>query len=145
MERQIARQKLAWEGLFYSVQRIDLLVVSVSGAGIYVCLETVKFLKEYEIDTHFSIQIAGVLFLTAIITNFISQIFGRKSNEQEYLKLEIEINSKGKPKRTEKCLLDEYEKYAQKFDRYTNLFNWASIITMFLGLVMVVTYFIFIF
>ena len=40
MERIKDRQKLSAQGMFYSIQRMDLLIVSISGAGIYVCLET---------------------------------------------------------------------------------------------------------
>lgn len=47
MEQIKDRQKLSSQGLQYSIQRMDVLIVSISGGGIYVCLETLKFIQEH--------------------------------------------------------------------------------------------------
>jgi hypothetical protein len=40
MEDIKERKKLAYEGMIYGLQRLDLLIITISGAGIYACLET---------------------------------------------------------------------------------------------------------
>jgi hypothetical protein len=65
---------------FYSMQRIDLLIISVSGAGIYVSLEIMKYIAASKILTLHQVshlnnyfKMTGLLFTLSIIINFISQ------------------------------------------------------------------------
>ena len=115
MERIKERQKLSWEGMFYSIQRIDLLVISISGAGIYVCLETLKFNKENCMDIGSLIKISGCFFLIAIIVNFISQVFGRNSNYYDYLWCEEKINSENNPNEKQQKRIKKYDKLSEHY------------------------------
>jgi len=67
MSKAKERQKLSWDGLIYSIRRIDLLVNSISGAGIYICLETLKYLKENQIDLNLLIKVSGGMFLFILV------------------------------------------------------------------------------
>jgi hypothetical protein len=139
------RQKLSWEGMFYSIQRIDLLIVSICGAGIYVCLETIKYLSDKCIDINLLIRFSGGLFLFGIIVNFLSQIFGFKANQQDFLMCQIEIDSGSKINKKEQTQIDKYDRSAEKFSNLTEVFNYISMSLMFIGLILIMIYFLFIF
>jgi hypothetical protein len=145
MSKAKDRQKLSWEGMFYSIQRIDLLIVSICGAGIYVCLETIKYLSDKCQDVSLLVRIAGGLFLFGIIANFLSQKFGYKANEQDFLMCETEIEAGEKINKSEQEEIDKYDRKSQMFSNLTNKFNYASMGLMFMGLILIMTYFLFIF
>jgi hypothetical protein len=66
---------------WYATGRIDLLIVSISGAGIYIGFELIKFIITQDIDASFGvIKFALASFTLAIVVNFISQFFGYNSN-----------------------------------------------------------------
>ena len=139
------RQKLAWEGLFYSIQRIDLLIVSISGAGIYVCLESIKYLSDDEIPIHYLVKISGLLFLFAITVNFFSQVYGKKSNEQDYLMCDAKIDAGDEISKSEQAEIDAYDQKADQYTKITNCLNSVSMYLMFGGLLSIMIYFLFIF
>ncbi|UAM98384.1 hypothetical protein K8354_00725 [Polaribacter litorisediminis] len=139
------RQKLSWEGMFYSIQRIDLLIVSISGAGIYVCLETIKYLSDKSLDVNLLIRISGGLFLFGIIINFLSQVFGYKTNQQDFLMCQVKIDAGKKVSKKEQIQIDTYDNNSEKYSKWTDIFNYLSIGFMFLGLILIMTYFLFIF
>lgn len=145
MKNTLDRQKQSWEGMFYSIQRIDLLIISISGAGIYVCLETLKFLTDSKIEVNVIVKISSVFFLLAIIVNFLSQIFGYKANENDYLMCQTEIESDFNPNDTQKTEIEKFDKNSDCYSILTNWFNYVSMLLMFIGLIMLMTYFVFIF
>lgn len=130
------RQTLAWEGMFYSVQRIDLLIISICGAGIYVCLESLKYFYENKLDSYCLIKLAGAFFLLGIVTNFLSQIFGYKTHEQDYLMCEYTSECGENPTEEEKDLIRKYDLKSDFFSNLTSKFNYASIASMFIALIM---------
>ncbi len=153
MSKAKDRQKLSWEGMFYSIQRIDLLIVSICGAGIYVCLETIKYLSEKGYDLNILIRISGGLFLFGIMTNFLSQILGYNSNKQDFLMCQTEIDIEEKITNGEqseitaedKEEIDEYDERSEMFSKLTDRFNYLSMGFMFFGLILLMWYFLFIF
>ena len=145
MNKAENRQKLSWEGLIYSAQRIDFLIVSISGAGIYICLESIKYLSENKIPVHALVKFSGCFFLVAITINFVSQVFGKKSNEQDYLMCEAQINAGEKISKSEQEEIDKYDKTAEKYTKITNRLNSVSMYLMFAGLISIMVYFLFIF
>lgn len=139
LEKIKNRQRLTWEGMFYSIQRIDLLIVSFSAGGIYLCLELLKYLKENNSEESLLlVKISGSLFLLAIIVNFLSQSFGYLSNKMDYLMCEVEIDCEGK-KLTKKDKKDikEYDKKSEKYSKWTECLNYSSITFMFCGLILI--------
>ncbi len=142
MDRIKERQKLAWEGLFYSVQRIDLLIISLCSAGIYVSLETLKYLSKNNQENSFTLKVGGVFFLLGIIINFLSQTSGFNSNKQEYLKCLVEIDCFNTKSKESDKKIRKYDKAAEKFSDWTNYLNTASMIFMFAGLITITSYFL---
>jgi len=145
MESIKERQKICWDNMSYSLQRIDLLIISISGAGIYFCLEAIKFLIEHKITTHWSIKIAGPTFIVSIILNVLSQWYGFKGNEQEYLICQTKLDCENNPTEDDQSEIDDYTKKSKFHLKVTNVLNFTSMLTMFLGLLVLVFYFIFIF
>lgn len=145
MKRIKDRQKLSWQGLFYSIQRIDLLIISISGAGIYVCLETLKYLKESSCHSSNLIKVSGFVLLLAIITNFISQFLGRSSNLKDYLMCEYQLDAGKKPTKKEKEKIDELDSQSERYNNWTGYFNYISASLMFSGLILLLIYFAIIF
>ncbi len=133
------RQKLSWEGTFYSLKRIDLLIISISGSGIYICFETIKYLVENKYsDIPSLIKCSGITFLLAIIINFISQITGHLSNKNDFLMCDAELAE-------DEDDINKYDKESAKYDKITQIFNYSSMVFMCVGLATIVYYFLFIF
>ena len=139
------RQKLSWEGMFYSTRRIDLLIISICGAGIYICLETVKYISNKCQDVSVLIKISGGFFLFGIMVNFISQLYGQKTNEQDYLMCQAKIDAGKKISKKEEEEIDTYDEKSEGYSKWTERLNYLSIILMFLGLLTIMCYFFFIF
>lgn len=137
--RIIERQRVAWQGMYYSIQRIDLLLVALCGGGIYVCLETIKYLADIGHPVDLLVKLAGGMFLFGIITNLIGQMYGQKANCQDYLWCESRLDDDPQ---------EDQDKFDQKSDLYSNLAKWldyASMAFTGIGLLSVMYYFIFTF
>jgi len=139
------RRKLSYDGLIYSIRRIDLQVVSISGAGIYICLETIKYLKENNLESNLAIKASGLLLLLAIIANLVSQIAGRLSNKYDYLMCLTKIEVNNKPNKEEKKEIKKYDDLSEKYESGTNILTNASVLLMLFGVVLIVIFFLFIF
>lgn len=145
-------KKQSWDGMFYSIQRIDLLIISICGAGIYVCLETIKYLTstKTECECLYLIKFSSFFFLMGIILNLISQQFGYKANQQSYLMYDCEIEiDEIKEQSNQEELMEEleftkndYDKKAERFSNQTTTLNYTSMIFMFLGLIFTFVFFI---
>lgn len=142
MDRIKERQKLSALGMSYSIQRMDLLIVSISGAGIYVCLETLKYINDKALDTSDLIKWSGGVLLFAIIVNFISQFLGHRSNLNDYLMCEAKLDAGNKISKSEQSIIDRYDYKAECYDKATNIFNYASALAMFVGLILLLSYFL---
>lgn len=120
----------------YGIKIIDLLIISLSGAGIYVIFETLKFLlkpeaKEIGAEVIF-LKVSGVVFALAISANFISQWTGHLANHHLDNSLEIQI-SKEKGDEIDKCELHDVEKKITFYNVLTHVLNIASTMLMVLG------------
>ncbi len=142
LEKIKNRQRLTWEGMFYSIQRIDLLIVSFSAGGIYLCLELLKYLKENSPDENLLfIKISGTLFLLSIVVNFVSQKFGYLSNKMDYLMCEVEIDCEGKKlNKKQELEKEDYDKKADLYSKCTDYLNYISIVAMLLGLILIAVF-----
>ncbi|MDW3192964.1 MAG: hypothetical protein R8G66_11390 [Cytophagales bacterium] len=145
MKDPLEREKLAHQNMIYSIQRIDLLIISISGAGIYVCFETIKFLISKNLPPEISVKVAGGLFLIGIIINFISQLTGYETNKFDYLMYLVESESEEELSNDQKVERDRCDKKSEKFSKATYILNYASMGFMFAGLITLMIYFLFIF
>lgn len=134
------RQKIVWQNMFYSIQRIDILIISVSGAGIYLCLEALKFMYQNKLPIHWALKWSAGFFVFAIVINFISQYLSYKTNYYDYLC--CTINLKEKPTDEDLELECDYDSKSSLIDKWTDIANVASGIIMFAGLLMCSAYFI---
>ncbi len=146
MEKIKERKKQSWDGMFYSIQRIDLLIVTFCGGGIYVCLETIKYLIEKGLPCGILIKICGAVFLLGIILNFLSQHYGFRANEQDYLMCDAMIdacdNKLKKSKRKDlKNIATKYDNQSEIYSNRTKRLNYCSMGAMFIGLVLILIYF----
>jgi len=141
MQRVKDRQKLSWQGMFYSIQRIDLLIISISGASIYVCLETLKYINDNSLENSCLIKVSGFLFLFTILLNFVSQFLGKKSNSYDYLMCENELDFGDEPSDEEKIIISTLDTKSEIYSNLTEYFNISSAIIMFVGLFLLITYF----
>ena len=145
MEELKERSKNSLQSMFYSMQRIDLLVISISGAGIYIVLETLKYLTDNEMCICNLIRWSGGLFLLAIILNFLSQMSGFKTNEQDYLMCQYEIGAGKKISKEEQKAINKYDHNSETYSKITNALNYSSAFIMFIALISIMSYFLFIF
>jgi len=145
MEDLRIRQKMNWEAMFYSSQRIDILIIAICGSGIYVCLETLKYLKENNFELSIIIKISGIIFVIGIIINFISQFYGRKANEYDFLTSQLLIDNKGEICEKDEGEYNDYLNKSIKITKYTDFLNYSSAIFMSIGLILLIIYFVFIF
>lgn len=127
--------KLAWHGWFYSMQRTDLLIVSISGAGIYLTLELLKYSQIQKLENLCIVKSCGAMFVAAIILNFISQSYNRKANENDMLWCDASLADEEEDK-------EKYLHLAEKFDNWTKWINNFSVFFMLLPLALMVYYLI---
>ena len=133
------RQKMLWGNITYSIQRIDLLIVSVSGAGVYFCLEALKFMYENEIAIGTYIKSSAGLFITAIILNFISQFFSFYANLYDY-KYTLLSDCQDRTEK-ETCAMYSHERISNIFNKSNNISTALSVLSMFAGLIICFAYF----
>lgn len=121
---------------YYSIQRIDLLIISLSGAGIYACFELLKYIdtdvvltKYPEVGTPF--KWAGILFTLAIISNFISQWTSYKGSSISLESTKMEIHAEENNEKPNTKLLDHK---AKKLNEITDWLNLSSNFFMIAGL-----------
>ncbi|MDX5326857.1 MAG: hypothetical protein LPK80_11430 [Bacteroidota bacterium] len=129
------RKAMAHENITYSIGKIDTLVVSVSGAGLYVVLETIRHFLQKDPNELWMVKLAGVFFVIAIIFNFISQKTSLKSATYDYMYWD----AIGKEKDDDTC--KKYDITSELANNQTKSFNLASIICMLIGLGLVVLFF----
>ncbi|WP_306568705.1 hypothetical protein [Flavobacterium lindanitolerans] len=141
------RHKRVWEALFYTHQRLDTLLIAISGAGIYVCLETLKYYATKGLIVHPMIKISAALLVVAIITNFFSQWSASRVHYSDYYISSIDfICEESKKDRNEH--FQEIQKHEHKISIYEKIDRFlsiSSIILMSAGLICVIVFFFFIF
>lgn len=141
------RHKRVWDALLYSYQKIDALIIAISGAGIYVCLETIKYYTQTSSSINGIIKLSALLFLFSILLNFISQRISAKIHSNDYLVLDIKLTC-AEDNIDETLHAPEFEKYENQntyLDKLHNILANFSIAYMIAGLFGLILFFIFIF
>ena len=124
LDRLLKHQEQTKDKKFYAIRRIDLLVITISGAGIYIILEMIKFFYGQDSVPDFcGPKIALGSFTMAIILNFVSQWTGYEANKNEDKSTEICI-SQEKGGTIDKYKLSLLE---DKTDRYNILTTWFNV------------------
>jgi hypothetical protein len=146
LDRLLKHQEHTKEYKIYSIKRIDLLIVSISSAGIYVVFETFKFFaKESTLNPNLSaIKVSGVLFVFSIVLNFISQFTANSANEYEVDSTEMEIQ-KAKGDKVDECKLKKIDRLVKRYNRWTGRLNTTSTSLMIGGLGILTVFYLLIF
>lgn len=146
------RQKLVWDSLFYTNQRMDLLIITISGAGIYACGEISKYFLEKKQPILDDIKVVAFLFVLSIIVNFISQWFASKTHYFDFLSIHVQLDDEIDPSVTK----DEYDAkiqdskdaidlYESKSDCFNNLTIYANNISILLMIAALIYFMFFLF
>ena len=135
LKRLYKNSDLSWSGAFYSIQRIDLLIISISGAGIYTCFEILKYVRQEHLGTNLCfLKLTGILFTSAIILNFISQFTAYKGNFNSFLKADKEIDQIENSTNNE-IEINNLTGYISVYDKITNIINIISALIMIISLI----------
>lgn len=107
-DEEIQARKEKFDSSLYAMQRIDLLLISISGAGLYAIWDIFKFLKTPTANTVDPLLItwSALLFVLTILVNFFAQLLSFYSNFYEW---------------------------PSDWGKITNAMNWASAIFMLVG------------
>lgn len=134
IEAHKERKQLSYSNLFYSEQRIDLLIIAMSGAGIYVCLETIKYLSSNGKNIEILLKLPGCFLLGAVICNFIAQLLSRIANKHDYLMC-LCVDDQND------CDAKIHDKKSEIYSKAVSITNLISMISMFIGLTLLLIYF----
>jgi len=120
----------------YAIRRFDLLLISLSGAGIYIIFETIREFKtgNVVIEDSFLLSISGFSLLLSIISNFLSQYTGYKANHFEERYIIIQLR-KIEGKNYDKLERKENNSKSKLYTKITDKLNLISMILMFIGLI----------
>ncbi len=129
----------------YAIRRMDLLIISISGGSIFLIFQILKTQASGDINIENTtlLKLSGLVFLLAIIANFISQLTGyyANDNEEKYTLIEIKKIEEEETE-TEKEINDSmqkrYDSKVKSYNEFTNILNVISIGLMFLGLIFLV-------
>lgn len=125
----------------YSIRRMDLLIISISGAGIYIIFETIRELKTggVSLESPRLLLWSGIAFLLAITANFISQLTGYYANNHEecYALLKLRKIEGKKYKKTD---MGYHNDKVDFYNTATDILNISSIVLMFIGLVLLAVF-----
>jgi hypothetical protein len=113
---------------FYSIQRIDLLIIAISGSGIFASWELFKYFN-CEVCCFLDLKLATLFFVATIFINLTSQFFAYYSN---YLEMQIEVLKAETEQQESK--INRKQKTSDLLDKLTHIFNLTSLSTVFLGL-----------
>lgn len=142
LNRWLKHKDNATANLKYSISRIDLLIISISGAGIYIIFETLRFINEQSWKADLTLlKVAGCLFAGAILFNFCSQWAGYWTNyyEEQYSELMISdtrnesVNGKD---------LEKYDNLVRRFGYALRICNILSTVTMFVGMAILILFYL---
>lgn len=138
------------EPLFYRHQRYDLLAFAIAGGGIYVVLETFKYGQDNILFYNMILlKISGILFLVAVLANFIGQITATKvlqsaRNKCFYLRRCIKSVNDKKPIEADKNhnIAILLEKRGTKFEKRTNVLKKVTLYSIVIAVILMIVIFI---
>jgi len=146
-EKQIQEWKEHREDAFdrqlYSIKRIDTLIVSLSGAAIYIVFQTLRFLHSPDgigIDTSTSwLKYSALSSVAAIAVNFVSQILGYRANKFEAIYAQRVMDHIRKNEQDD-SMTKQYDRKAKFNGKITRLSNYISAILMLIGISLLIIF-----
>ncbi len=145
-EKLVDRKKITWDNYTYGIQRMDLLIISISSAGIYACLEFSKFLFEQNF-CGFTISLfrfPAIVFILSIVSNLISQRTGYNSNRYDWMICNEKIECHGNiPSEIITQKIADLDCKAQRLSTITDRLNSISLYCLILGLGLLIGFYIY--
>lgn len=142
IERWIKHEERSLSNKWYAIGRIDLLIISISGGGLFVLFETFKFVVEQKLLMDVGLlKCAAICFATAIIVNFISQIFGFYANKYEATYANKSIK-KETGQHIEDLVFAKLDVKIEFLNQSLNILNGVSVVSMFVGIVLTAVFYL---
>lgn len=140
--RWLSNKERALSHKWYAIARIDLLIISISGGGIYVIFELMKYYKldKENLTDITALKLAGIFFTLAVIVNFVSQFCGYYANENEAKFNNLKFLEAIQERKVDADEFDKTNKKCKKYNKWVDITNWASVISMILGIVLLVAH-----
>jgi hypothetical protein len=132
-------KKRTLENLKYSLDRFDILIISISSGGLIFSMGFIKDILPKTILIQYSLlKISWILFGSAIVLNLLSQVTGYYAN-----KFEIKITKNLIRQEREKETIGNqksFESIKSTMDFFTKLFNGLSLFFLIAGIVIFVIF-----
>lgn len=116
-----------------SHSRMNSLMITVDGAGIYLVLELMKYLKDGKLLIDYELKLIGLGFVISLLTNFLSQ-FCMFNVGHNILKMEQKfvINQTDN--------IENEETKMRVYQVCANAMMWISILMMFAAIIGIATF-----
>ena len=137
LQRWAQYEERSLKNKWYAIARFDLLIISISGGGLYIIFETFKYVNDHGgIDCRiWLMKFAAITFAIAIATNFLSQVFGYRANNFAAIHANKTIKMlTGEDISNEE--LDRLQNKEKSADRNVNTLNIISVVGMTLGFIL---------
>jgi hypothetical protein len=124
-------RKLAIEGMTYSIQRIDILIIALCTSGIF--LDVTEMLKKPD---SVALKVSLSLYVGSIVVNLISQFFGYYANRKLVQVYDRKVlDYKSDPKSFDDKNYEEDENSAHGYGDYVQGLNISSFVFLVLGMI----------
>lgn len=123
----------------YSLERFDILIITLSSSGLLLSIGFVKdIIKDFSKVNPILLKTTWLLFALALITNLVSQVTGYYANKID-LKITEDIicTEKGKDS---KIKMKQMELMQSIFDSCTMILNGGSLISLISGIVTLILF-----
>ncbi len=122
----------------YSIDRFDILIISLSSGGLVFSLSFVKELLPLKIFDFSLIKLSWVFLIAAIVSNLFSQVSSYYANDFEIKRCNNLIRiKKGK---TERGKLKNQVRFVSIFNKTTLILNGGSIVFLVTAIILLVIF-----
>lgn len=139
VQRWYDNRNRALANKWYAIGRIDLLIISISGGGIYIVFELIKHFQGLGVNL-IVLKLAALLFTIAIIVNFISQFYGYSANELEAKYNNIEFKNAIDELKKDDCDQKILDDKIKGKNWWVNFCNYISVAAMLIGVTLLVVF-----
>lgn len=140
-QNSVEKQKRIWEALFFTQQRVEVLLITFGGAGLYVCIESLKEANAKKYEETWMIKCAAIFILLSIAINFLSQFLSIKSQTNDFIENEIAMLCTQEEKDENKDLIKKYRDDSEYYNSWVEKANIYGAIIMFIGYVFLIAYY----
>ena len=126
MNNKDLKQK-AYDNLIYGYKRVDILLITIPIAGIYLLAENADLKTELS-------KVSFVLFGLTLITNLLSQFTSIYSNTYDYRARDLNPNKDADQIERLDCCSKKLSDWTEHFTLISAIFLTIALILLFLGI-----------